>query len=1460
MMGGRGLRRGCSGPSPGGTGGLSVPGGADPASSPFMGSLSYLVAAVRVLPAPVIATDADGHVVAANAIAERMFGYDEGALVGLSAEDLIPERLRSVHVGHRAHFNAHPEPGRIGERLNLRGLRCDGSEFPLDIGLQQVTTADGDYIVCCMNDLTARVRALDERESSERRYHDLFQTATDVVFQLEPGGRFTEINPAGLRLLGYSASDAVSLGLEDVVDSEQIDAARAAVTETLRGTGTSEPEKVRVRARDGSRLWLEVAARAVMRDGEPVGVQGIARDVTERTRREDELYSASAFRELVMESATDAIVAIDAHQHITLANSRVEEITGYTAAELIGLHCDVLRAHANPAGSSALARLLGDGTSFRGIEREIRRKDGTQRTVRISLGPIVKDGAIVGAAGTAQDITESTRSARFLMSQQRLLELIATGTPLSDVLAAVARDIRDLADGAGSWLCVLDGAAVGVPEPVALDLPESVRDALAVATEGCSGDTLSEVVGVEIEQPLEAPHWSALRAAMAAHGLRRASIVPVRSSDRRLQGLMAICGQHVEAPPRELLDVAAHIVGVAIERSRTEQALRESEQRYRQIFEQNTAVKIVIDPATGVIVDANPAACEFYGHPHDVLTTKTVFDLNTHSRDRVNEDLRHASSGPLAYLNVQHRLASGELRDVEIYTGPSIVGGKTLLCSIVHDVTERKRSDAMLAFDREVLELIATGAPLSEVLDAIALKFEAQCPGSFCSVLMVSADGARLEHASAPSLPPGYCAAVDGIEVGPGAGSCGTAVYRREMVVVEDIASDPLWENFRDLALAHGLASCWSAPIFAADGSVLGTFAVYYSARREPDDHELRLIPIATHLAGVAIARERSEEALRGRNAELEMVNLQLTLTHAQLADSKAGLEQKSAMLEEALRQERDRARHDPLTGTLNHAAITKDLHDMIEAAHDGLIGVAMVDVDGLKVANDTYGHQVGDEVLVRVANALQRDGAIVGRYGGDEFVAVLPGADRDAAERYVAEVRDNLDRASIIEELSQATIPIRASFGVAIYPEEAGTVADLVKLSDSAMYISKRRRPRDGDGASDTGLLTNERAARMVGDLVPLLTSSGDVSSKLRLVAHRLSAGAGYDGVDFTLYDRGPGPPIATNAVARTSEDLVNQWKRVQAEGNTADGSAMRDHLARTRRPVIIEDFDASGIVPPEQCRLLAAAGLLSAVVAPLIWRDEIVGQLAVASKRRGVLTAQDAQFLGTVAAQVTAIVRMAAVLDELRASSARLMRAHSETVLMLASAAEAHDQTTGRHLQRVSGLSEAIARQLGYDEDGARELGLAAVLHDIGKIRVPDIVLGSSSTLAESEWVLMKQHTIWGSEFLAGQQGFELAAAVARNHHERWDGSGYPSGLAGNEIPEAAQITAVADAFDAMTNDRPYRSGRPAAEAIAEIVACSGTQFSPRVVDALVRVWEAGAIPFVNEVDGGVPEERAA
>src|SRR5206468_7689477 len=162
-----------------------------------------------------------------------------------------------------------------------------------------------------------------------------------------------------------------------------------------------------------------------------------------------------------------------------------------------------------------------------------------------------------------------------------------------------------------------------------------------------------------------------------------------------------------------------------------------------------------------------------------------------------------------------------------------------------------------------VRERIARGAPLPEVLDAIVTLIESAAPGMLCSILLLDREGRRLRHGAAPTLPATYNAAVDGLEIGPRAGSCGTAAFRGQAVVVRDVQVDPLWERYRALAAPHGLRACWSTPIRSAAGRVLGTFAMYYREPREPTAAEQELITTATDLAGIAIERARAEEALR---------------------------------------------------------------------------------------------------------------------------------------------------------------------------------------------------------------------------------------------------------------------------------------------------------------------------------------------------------------------------------------------------------------------------------------------------------------------------------------------------------------------------------------------------------------------------------------------------------------------
>jgi PAS domain S-box-containing protein len=180
------------------------------------------------------------------------------------------------------------------------------------------------------------------------------------------------------------------------------------------------------------------------------------------------------------------------------------------------------------------------------------------------------------------------------------------------------------------------------------------------------------------------------------------------------------------------------------------------------------------------------------------------------------------------------------------------------------EVAKRARAEALLTGQRAVLELIARGAPLAETLGALARLIESESDDLLCSILLLDQDGLHLRHGAAPGLPEAYNRAIDGIAIGPAVGSCGTAAFRGEPVVVADIAADPLWADFRDLAAAYGLRACWSTPIRSAGGQVLGTFAVYFRAPREPAPRERERVEALTYLAGIAIERGRVEEEREG--------------------------------------------------------------------------------------------------------------------------------------------------------------------------------------------------------------------------------------------------------------------------------------------------------------------------------------------------------------------------------------------------------------------------------------------------------------------------------------------------------------------------------------------------------------------------------------------------------------------
>jgi PAS domain S-box-containing protein len=243
--------------------------------------------------------------------------------------------------------------------------------------------------------------------------------------------------------------------------------------------------------------------------------------------------------------------------------------------------------------------------------------------------------------------------------------------------------------------------------------------------------------------------------------------------------------------------------------------------------------------------------------PHDQLPL--IRSIQGEEVNNVEVFVRHEK----APHGIWTRITGRPLRD----SNSELLGG-VIVC---RDITEVKEEEVFRAGQSRVLEMIAADAALADVLTSLVLLMEAQAEGLRCSILLLNRDGKHVRHGAAPNLPEAYVKAVDGAPIGPRNGSCGTAMYTRKPVVVTDVMRDPLWTDYRELAQICGLRACWSTPILSWQGDVLGSFAMYRQETRGPQPEETRLTEIATHIAGIAIDRQRQQEVLRERDARINL-------------------------------------------------------------------------------------------------------------------------------------------------------------------------------------------------------------------------------------------------------------------------------------------------------------------------------------------------------------------------------------------------------------------------------------------------------------------------------------------------------------------------------------------------------------------------------------------------------------
>jgi diguanylate cyclase (GGDEF)-like protein/PAS domain S-box-containing protein len=441
-------------------------------------------------------------------------------------------------------------------------------------------------------------------------------------------------------------------------------------------------------------------------------------------------------------------------------------------------------------------------------------------------------------------------------------------------------------------------------------------------------------------------------------------------------------------------------------------------ERYRELFD-SVLTGIYRTTPGGKLLLANPAFVRMLGYSSfDEIRSVELPTLHLSQQAWRQFTRQMNAEGQVIGLEIAWRKHDGS----QIYirqTARAVRGANGNILyfeGAVEDITTLHRTEILEKDRSHILELLARNANLQSILVDLSLLVERQMPGRWCLAMLRKGDS--LAPAAGPNMPPSYMKALHpGLTIGADVGSCGAAAYLRTPVITTDVATDPLWRELRELALAHGIHSCCSVPILGGDQAVLGTLDIFSAAPGRPDDAELRLLENTSRLAAVAIEQRQLYESLEYQ------------------------------------------AKYDSLTGLPNRYLLVDRLEDSLTRAREetGRFGLLWIDLDRFKEINDTLGHRVGDQVLKQVAERWKqcaRRPETLARMGGDEF-ALLSGEIEDCNEgkRRASEIIASLQQPFQIDDYE---LYLTASVGVCFYPDDGMDSATLQRNADRAMYHAK--------------------------------------------------------------------------------------------------------------------------------------------------------------------------------------------------------------------------------------------------------------------------------------------------------------------------------------------------------------------------------------------------------------------
>ncbi len=840
----------------------------------------------------------------------------------------------------------------------------------------------------------------------------------------------------------------------------------------------------------------------------------------------------------------------------------------------------------------------------------------------------------------------------------------------------------------------------------------------------------------------------------------------------------------------QLVQVGSERVFLAVIQDITER-LR-SVLRYRALFENAYDAVLILEGER--FIECNPRAVELFGIPREELLGKTPFDISPplqpdgmSSDVKARELLHLALMGGGQLFEWVHLRRDGTPFYAEVSLSPLNLEGQTFVQAIVRDITMRKqmekseREARLLAETlRETALSLTSTLELDELLDRILENLEKVVSATACNVMLVE-DGLVRVVRTRGYRERGYMS-TEGITFSlSGTQNLRTIAETGRALIIPRVEEYPYWVRVPGTEWMHSYAG---APILVK-GELVGFLNLDGDRPDQFSEEDGERLQLFADQAAIAIANAQLYRQAQRLLRRLEALNhISNVLRPAQTLDELLNL---------------------LLTETLHLLETQDGAIWMYDNARDELrIAIAAGWQTRLRSVALKPGESIAGNVYLRREVYLTHDlledplnapviRRLVPERTGGVFVPVQSGA----------------------QMLGVFSITLPA--GKSVQPDDVSMLAALGELGGAA--IQRMRLHEE--------MRLHIQRLEMLHRVDTEVLKNANLNDTLRMALELIRETLQVDSAVIRLY----------NPDTRLLE-LAASFGMGVVEPVIQPGQFLAGKAAQERRAVRFWRGDPN--ITPEWEELVRREGLETAFALPLIAHGELVGTLGVAMRSVFHPNREWEDFLDTVAGQLALAIQSHHLVEQLRRSNQELLLAYDTTIEGWSRAMDLRDRETEGHTQRVTQLTLKLAQRMGITGEALTHLRRGALLHDIGKMGVPDAILHKPGPLTDEEWQVMRQHPVYAIDMLSSIEYLKPALEIPGFHHEKWDGSGYPYGLKGEAIPMGARIFAIVDVYDALTSDRPYRKAWTREKTLEYIREQAGKHFDPRVVEAFLKMME--------------------